>query len=102
MLENLNLQVFSGVLNSSFHLRVNDSLSVEMDLVEVNDLGSTASHEQFSLIFLSRKGVLLPQQIFALEHEKLGSLELFIVPIRKDANGVFYEAIFNRNRAAGS
>ena len=102
MLENLNLEVFSGVLNSSFHLRVDNSSSVELDLVEVNDLGSTDSHEQFSLIFLSRKGVLLPQRIFALEHEKLGAFDLFLVPVRRDASGVFYEAIFNRNRTVGS
>jgi hypothetical protein len=99
MLENLNLEVFSAARNSSFHLRVDDSSSVEVDLVEVTDLGSTNSHEQFSLIFLSRQGVLLPQRIFPVKHETLGEFELFIVPIRKDASGVFYEAIFNRNRA---
>jgi hypothetical protein len=31
-----------------------------------------------------------------MEHEALGSFELFIVPIRKDDEGFYYEAVFNR------
>jgi hypothetical protein len=31
-----------------------------------------------------------------VEHEVLGSFELFIVPIGKDQNGVMFQALFNR------
>jgi hypothetical protein len=31
-----------------------------------------------------------------MEHERLGSVEIFIVPIRKDGEGIYYEAVFNR------
>jgi len=48
----------------------------------------------FSLLFRGPKPVL-PQRTWALENEALGRLEIFLVPIGADADGVRYEAIFN-------
>ena len=36
----------------------------------------------------------LPQRIYRLDHDGLGTLELFLVPVGRDAQGVRYEAIF--------
>ena len=38
---------------------------------------------------------LLPQSVYVLEHKKLGTLEIFLVPVEQDQDYVFYEAIFN-------
>ena len=39
--------------------------------------------------------VMLPQGTYKVEHEKLGTLEIFLVPIGPDKEGLCYEAIFN-------
>ncbi len=48
---------------------------------------------QFSLVFRG-PAPALPQASYALAHEALGELELFLVPIGADADGVRYEAAF--------
>jgi hypothetical protein len=49
----------------------------------------------FSLIFLGPGEFVLPQQIYALRHDALGELEIFLVPVGRDAEGVRYQAVFN-------
>jgi hypothetical protein len=34
--------------------------------------------------------------MFRLEHDKIGAIDLFLVPVRKDEQGLYYEAVFNR------
>jgi hypothetical protein len=50
--------------------------------------------QPFSLTFRGPHEPLLPQAIYRLEHAELGALEIFIVPIGRDAGSVTYEAIF--------
>ena len=58
--------------------------------------GSPFGREQpFSLLFRGPLRPLLPQQITTLEHDTLGVLEIFIVPVGPDEYGQRYEAIFN-------
>lgn len=49
----------------------------------------------FSLIFVAKDPRVLPQRIYNLEHTGLGRLEIFLVPIGKDADGVSYQAMFS-------
>ena len=37
----------------------------------------------------------LPQGTYPMEHETLGRLEVFLVPLGPDAQGMRYEAVFN-------
>jgi hypothetical protein len=48
----------------------------------------------FRLIFRGPREVFFSQGILALEHAELGRLEIFLVPIGPDAQGMRYEAIF--------
>lgn len=49
----------------------------------------------FSLLFVCPDERVLEQGAYVIEHERLGMLEIFIVPIAADADGVHYEAVFN-------
>ena len=97
MLEHLTIASLSEQLHTKFRLTVEPERVVELELVEVearNDVpGQT---ERFSAVFRGALDSFLPQRTYALEHDALGSFELFIVPIRKDEEGFYYEAIFNR------
>jgi len=85
---------FAEHLNSAFRLR-HGPATTELELVEVSD-GSAARHVSFSLLFRGPQQPLLPQQIYPFEHDRLGRFDLFIVPVKRDAHGLYYEAVFNR------
>lgn len=96
MIENLKQSDFESLSNSKFRLQYGESQWLELVMEKVVDLGSTPQQEQFSIIF---RGPLSPsfwQGTYRLEHEKMGQLHLFLVPVGKDENGMSYEAVFNR------
>ncbi len=49
---------------------------------------------QFSLVFRGPSEPVLPQAIYTLQHDDFDELELFLVPIGSDSQGVRYEAAF--------
>jgi hypothetical protein len=49
---------------------------------------------QFSLVFRGTTTPGLPQGTYRVEHAELGDLDLFLVPIGPDAEGMRYEAAF--------
>ena len=51
--------------------------------------------EPFSLYFRSGSQVVLPQRIYPIAHEAMGRLEIFIVPVAREPEGIVYEAVFN-------
>ena len=95
-LGNSTIETFSPHLNSRFQMRYGDSQIAELELISVTDVGSTPRQIQFSLVFLAPESAPLWQGIYTLDHDKLGTFSLFLVPIGKDKQGVEYEAIFNR------
>ena len=49
----------------------------------------------FSLVFRAALEPVLPQRIYELRHDEMGSFELFLVPIGPDEHGMRYEAAFS-------
>lgn len=49
---------------------------------------------QFSLVFRGPAEPVLPQAVYRLGHDDFDELELFLVPIASDSQGVRYEAAF--------
>ena len=98
MTEDLSSRIFSEHLNSTFGLRVPNSQSVSLQLVEVTENDAPPGAEQFSVLFRGPRQDTILQGIHTLRHEQLGELELFLVPIGPDAIGMRYEAVFNRMR----
>ena len=80
-------------------MRVGDGSALPVELIEVRDLGARTVEgvtiENYALVFRSRDKTHVPQGIYGIEHEALGLLELFLVPIGPDEVGMRYEAIFN-------
>jgi hypothetical protein len=66
-------------------------------LVEAAPSGERApgmERDPFRLAFLGPADPVLPQRTYRLEHDALGTLDVFLVPIAQDAGGTTYEAIF--------
>lgn len=99
----LTASFFSEHVHSLFTLKA-DSASWPAELIELSVRNSCAKgpqgkyYEQFSLIFLvsDPEHPVLPQKIYSFDHPILNDFTLFIVPIRKDEKGVYYQAVFNR------
>jgi hypothetical protein len=83
-------------LNTPFSIRRGDADVVELELVECKDLGSTPGQEQFSILFAGPLEPFLQQMTYEMKHETLGEVSIFLVPVRKDAEFMYYEAVFNR------
>jgi hypothetical protein len=91
---------FSKHLNTKF--RVASEQPIELILAKVEGYLSKA-HEQtgmerFSAFFKGPREPFLPQRVYALEHDRMGAFELFLVPVGTDENGFRYEAVFNYSK----
>jgi hypothetical protein len=92
--------MFLEQIGKTFRLPLTDGPVLDLVLVEARSLSSRAGNpgrrrDPFSLLFRGPKAPVLPQRIYPLENEAFGRLEIFLVPIGADADGVKYEAIFN-------
>ena len=99
MTDKLTEEVFTRQLNTKFRVRVETPRPIELELVEVKSWSSLAMEqggmERFSLYFAGPTDILLPQASYPLEHDELGALDIFLVPVARDEAGVRYEAVFN-------
>ena len=100
MLESFTIHTFSGHVGSKFRVHLDASDPLEVELISATGLGGSAGEEPpvrrqpFSLVFRGPGDILLPQRIYPMEHEQIGSFDLFLVPIGPDEKGLRYEAIF--------
>jgi hypothetical protein len=95
-IEGLSQESFAENLNTKFRLPVQSGEPLELELIEVAPGTPLEGVERFSLVFRGPLGFALRQSTYRLEHERLGALDIFLVPIARDAEGFSYEAVFNR------
>ncbi len=100
----LTEEEFSKHLNSKFHTAINGR-DLELALVEVKAY-RPQEHEQpgmerFSAFFDGPGDLFLPQGIYRLVHDRMGDVELFLVPISGDQRGYRYESVFNYFKETG-
>jgi hypothetical protein len=98
MLERLTKETFAEHLGSTFRLHYGAAQPLGVELTEARPLGAVSrgpiERAPFALLFRGPRQPVLPQQIYPLEHERLGTLEIFLVPVGPDAAGMQYEAVF--------
>jgi len=95
----LDKEDFARVTNQEFDVDVGDA-TVTMTLIAMEPFKTPghAPREAFSLIFKSTSPLVLPQRIYPMRNRALAGaqkVDVFIVPIGRDANGVRYQAVFN-------
>lgn len=88
------LQDFEGIVGDQVSLEAGE-LAVEANVHEVGKLPSHGDRQSFSVVFRSEAGPQLEQQIVRVRHERLGELDLFLVPLGPAGDGMDYEAVFN-------
>lgn len=91
MLEKLTADDFRPLEGQRFRVVPDGAEAFEVELVEVTELArEPGGRAPFSLVFKGGPNPPLEQAIYRVEHDGLGELEIFLVPIAVDR----YEAIF--------
>jgi hypothetical protein len=103
MLDKLTSADFTPYVHQLFRIRLEDDATLDVELVSVQELGDEegSSYQRdptrrrpFSLIFRGPRAPSLPQRIYHVEHDQVGALDIFLVPIGPGEGGMDYEAIF--------
>jgi hypothetical protein len=97
----ITFDMFEGRVGEAFELSVAEGPAIRTELVEAVETTEPGGagpagqqREQFSLVFRGPLEPALPQATYAVEHDQLGRLEIFLVPIGPDGSGMRYEAVF--------
>ena len=96
-LDQIESTLFDPLHGQTFRL-VAENAAFDLELVEVTAnerLRRDNRRAPFALLFRATSGEYLPQRIYHLDHALLGAMEIFLVPVRRDGSGCYYEAIFN-------
>ena len=86
---------FEGKLHTKFAMRAGESEPIDLELIDVRGQAASVTHEGFSLMFRAPAEALARQGTFHLEHESGEAMDVFLVPVKKDDTGLFFEAVFN-------
>jgi len=87
---------FSSHLDTIFRAHPDDGPVFDARLVNIETAVSNEVQENFSLMFRAPGDAPPVQSIYRLEHDTLGAMDLFLVPVKKDADALYYEAVFNQ------
>ena len=91
-----NRDMFVDVLGSQFTLKASEELSVDLELSEVSNLKETSFQQVFSIILLLPPPYQLEHGLYDLQHQKLGTIQLYLAPVGAAEDGrLQVEAVFN-------
>ena len=101
-LETLTLEAFQPRVGNTFRIRASPEQTIDAELIEARALvdpgrspkGASSPRTPFALLFRTTLNGALPQAIYTVEHDEMGSCEIFLVPVGPDSVGMVYEAIF--------
>lgn len=93
---NVTKEAFATALNTEFTMKLGVAETMPLTLVQYQVSLLNAVQECFSLLFQAPLHAPSEQSLRTLQHETLGELEIFLVPVKKTEAGLFYEAVFNR------
>ena len=96
MIENITHESFQSIVGDSVDLRAGE-VDFQAVVKSVNLLRENPGQgrQPFSVVLQSQDIESHGQQTYHLSHPDLGELELFLVPIGLDEEGILYEIIFN-------
>ena len=88
---------FSKHVNTKFRISIEPPLELELTEVKgyLSQPNEQTGMERVSAFFRGPGDRPLKQAIYPLEHDVMGTIDLFLVPIARDEKGFRYEAVFN-------
>jgi hypothetical protein len=90
-LDSLSVADFAPLRGDRFRIAPDDSPPFDVELADVTEIPrEPRGRAPFSLEFRGGPSPPLPQRIYRVQHDDLGAIEIFLVPIASDR----YEAVF--------
>lgn len=90
---------FADRVGHSFAIEVEGPDALPLTLTEVELLRDArkrpSQRPPFSLVFLGQHQHVLEQRLYRFDLDGVGKVDIFLVPIGRDENGVSYQAVFN-------
>ena len=98
MLDRLTFDEMKGHLGTVFHTEAGGR-AIDLELLDARKVMESAAarlaRHPFSLYFGGPHDTLLPQAIYRLHHDAFSEpLDIFLVPVEKQAGRYVYEAVF--------
>jgi hypothetical protein len=101
VLDKLSVDDFTPAVGQRFVADLDGTGSLDLELVKAAtfEAGAAARDESgtrspFNVQFRGPAEPILPQRIYRLENDHVGTLEIFLVPIGNDGSATSYEAVF--------
>ena len=95
MIDRLTHDDFAPLLDADFRVSAEGIGPFSMKLIEVAPTGGTQlERTPFSIVFKAAPEISLPQRIYRVEHERMATMDLFLVPLGPVKDGFRYEAVF--------
>jgi hypothetical protein len=92
MLDRITVDDFRPLQGDRFRIAPDGAPAFEVELVEVTEIPrEPGGRAPFSLVFEGGPNPPLEQRIYRVEHDGLGTMEIFLVPIAVNR----YEAVFS-------
>lgn len=100
----LSKAVFNELEGDTFIVDFEGGPTVELVLTEIKSRENldTEETENFSLLFSGPEELPMEQGTFILQHTKLGSPGIFLVPVKQEQGRIFYEAAYCRKKTAAT
>lgn len=95
LLGRLTRESFAENVNTTFELQVSAMNVQQLELKSVSRKTRSKHHETFDLVFAGKEKPF-GQGTYLVEHSRLGSFPLFVVPIGSGKVGALYQAVFMR------
>lgn len=93
-----SFEFFAGHLRQAFSVSLGES-TIEMTLMEARRRPprtiSGLRAEPFTLYFKCASPIVLPQKMYPFKIGSVETLNIFIVPVGREKDGVIYEAVYN-------
>lgn len=97
-LESLTVDSFQPYTGQEFFIG-NSSQPIGLRLISANSSKNGSLLQEirapFMLMFKSAARQILAQGTYCLVNEHFGEIEIFIVPVKQEADGITYQAVFN-------
>src|SRR5262245_8544433 len=101
-LESLTIDSFAPRLGERVSIRLEPERTIDVELAEAKALGPVmrarkdggTERAPFTIFFRGPAAFVLPQRIYRIEHDEIGSYDIFLVPVGPDGTGMLYEAFF--------
>lgn len=97
MLEEVTVETFAPHVGEVFELCLSDTDRLPVTLIAADPLrgsANDAARVPFSLLFRPPAQTQIRQSTYRIVHERIGELDIFLVPVTPDAKGPRLEAIF--------